>query len=122
MQISTDPMNRMKPRDKSGFCLECGTTVQNVSLGMQMVFSEIVKSEDLNFRADGTKKPSTIKIIGVPWRMTDGRCTVDRPEIRVDPIPIPPLPLEGTRIQRERPSKTSTNSEPLLDANAIKRA
>ena len=44
-------------------------------------------------------------VIGVPWRMTDGRWAVDRPEVRVDPIPIPPLPFEGTRIQRERITK-----------------
>ena len=37
--------------------------------------------------------------------MTDGRWTVDRPEVRVDPIPIPPLPFEGARIQRERITK-----------------
>ena len=41
-------------------------------------------------------------VIGVPWRMTDGRWTLDRPEVRVDPIPIPPLPFEGARIQGER--------------------
>ena len=34
--------------------------------------------------------------------MEDDRRTVDRPEVRVDPIPIPPLPFEGARIQRER--------------------
>ena len=39
-------------------------------------------------------------VIGVPWR-TDGKWTVDRP-VRVDPIPIPPLPFEGARTQRER--------------------
>ena len=44
-------------------------------------------------------------VIGVPWRMTDGRWTVDRPEVRVYPIPIPPLPFEGARIQRERVTK-----------------
>ena len=37
--------------------------------------------------------------------MTDGTWTVDRPEIRVDPIPIPPVPFEGARIQRERITK-----------------
>ena len=37
--------------------------------------------------------------------MTDGKWTVDRPEVRVDPIPIPPLPFEGARIQRERITK-----------------
>ena len=29
----------------------------------------------------------------------------DRPEVRVEPIPIPPLPVEGARIQRERITK-----------------
>ena len=37
--------------------------------------------------------------------MTDGRWTVDRPQVRVDPIPIPPLPFEGARVQRERITK-----------------
>ena len=62
-------------------------------------------------------KEATKNVIGEPWRVTNGRWTVDRPEIEVDPIPIPPLPVEGARIQRkESPSKTLTNSEPLLDA------
>ena len=40
-------------------------------------------------------------VVGVPWRMTEGKWTVDRPEVRVDHIPIPPLPFEGARMQRE---------------------
>ena len=39
------------------------------------------------------------------WRVTDGKWTADRPEVRVDPVPIPPLPFEGARIQRERITK-----------------
>ena len=39
--------------------MECETTVQNVSLAIQMVYSELVKSEDWNARVDVTKKPST---------------------------------------------------------------
>ena len=59
-------------------------------------------------------------VIGVLWRRTDGKWTVDRPEVRVDPIPIPPLPCEGARIQREResPGKSLMSSEPRLDAQA----
>ena len=38
-------------------------------------------------------------VIGVP------KWTVDIPEVRVDPIPIPALPFEGARIQRERITK-----------------
>ena len=38
-------------------------------------------------------KEAVKNLIGVLWRLTEGR--VARPEIRVDPIPIPPLPFEG---------------------------
>ena len=34
------------------------------------------------------------------WDKADGRWTVERPDIRVDPIPIPPLPCKGARIQK----------------------
>ena len=54
---------------------------------------------------DRLDKEAINNVIGVPWRMTDGTWTVDRPEVRVDPIPIPPLPFEGARIQRERITK-----------------
>ena len=40
-------------------------------------------------------KEAINSVIGVLWRLTDGRC----------PIPIPPLPLAGARIQRERITK-----------------
>ena len=44
--------------------------------------------------------------------MTDGLWTVDRPEVRVDPIPIPPFAVRGVHEYRgrESPSKTSTSS------------
>ena len=44
-------------------------------------------------------------VIGVPWRLTNGRWTVDKPDVRPDPIPIPPLPFAGARIQWERNAK-----------------
>ena len=69
-QITTDPMNRMISGTCTGLGLECETTAQNETLGMQ-----------------------------------SGKWTVDRPEDRVEPIPIPPLPVEGARIQRERITK-----------------
>ena len=49
-------------------------------------------------------------VIRVFWSLTDGRWTVDRPEVRVDPIPIPPLPVADGK---ESQSKTSVTSEPL---------
>ena len=67
----------------------------------------------------------TIKsVTGVLWRKTDGRWTVDRPEIRVDPIPISPLPFEGARIHRERITKQDIDEFGATDGcpgcNAIK--
>ena len=32
----------------------------------------------------------------------DGKWTVDRPTIQIDPLPPPPVPFEGRRVQRER--------------------
>ena len=50
-------------------------------------------------------KEAINSVFGVPWRLTDGMWTVDRPEVRVDPIPITPLPSTGARVQRERLTK-----------------
>ena len=50
-------------------------------------------------------KEAVHNVIGVLWRLTDGRWTVDRPDVQEDPVPIPPLPFEGARIQRERSTK-----------------
>ena len=44
-------------------------------------------------------------VIGAPWRVTDGKWTVDRPEVRVDPIPIPPLPFLGSTNPGENIAK-----------------
>ena len=49
----------------------CETTVQNFSLGVYMVFSELVKSEDWNRSRWDTE--SVKSVIGVPWSMTEGR-------------------------------------------------
>ena len=41
-------------------------------------------------------------VIGVPWRIVDGKWPVDRPTIQIDPLPPPPpVPFEGARRQRE---------------------
>ena len=79
------------------------------------LLSGLVKSEDWNRRADGTKNPVN-NVIGVPWRMTDGRWTGDRPGIRV-PIPVRHCHSdEHDSKGKESPSMTSTSSEPLLEA------
>ena len=94
---------------------------------MQMVWSELVNSVDWKSQIRWDKE-AVNNIIGVRWRMKDGRWTVDGPTIRVDPIPIPPVPFEGARIQRQRiimqdtdefgatvgcPSKTTQGRKPI---------
>ena len=103
-QITTDPRNRMNPRYQFG-----------VWLGMRNNSAEcFIGNADGVFRAreirrlepqDRWETEAIKSAIGVPSRMTDGKWTVDRPEAQVDPIPIPPLPFEGARIQRETITK-----------------
>ena len=63
---------------------------------------------------------SVKNVIGVHWRMTVGRWTVDRQEIRVDPIPIPPLPFEGSTSPEEKnhQARRRRNRSHCLDAQA----
>ena len=50
--------------------------------------------------------------------MTDGEWTVDRAEVRVDPVPNPSVAIlrEHESRGKESPSQTLRNSEPRLDA------
>ena len=96
--ITTDPMNRMNPRYQYGIwlgmrnniavgeCRWCVPSSRNQKIGT---------SEQMGHRS---RQQCDWE---VPWRLTDGKWTVDRPEVRVDPVPIPPLQCEGARIQRE---------------------
>ena len=103
-RVTTEPMNRMNPRYQYG-----------IWLGMRNNSAEcFIGNADGVFRAreirrlepqDRWDKEAINNVIGVPSRMTDAKWTVDRPEVRVDPIPIPPLPFEGARVQRERITK-----------------
>ena len=43
----------------------------------------------------GQRSQAVNNVIGIPWRMTDGRWTVDGPKIREDQVPILPPPFEG---------------------------
>ena len=93
-KITTDPMNRMNPRYQYG-----------IWLGMRNNSAEcFIGNADGVFRARESRRlepqdrwdaEAINNVIGVPWRMTDGRWTVDRPEAQVDPVPIPPLPFRG---------------------------
>ena len=50
-------------------------------------------------------KEAINNVIGVPWRIVDGKWTVDRPTIQIDPLP-PPVPFAGARVQRESITRT----------------
>ena len=103
-RVTTEPMNRMNPRYQYGIWLGMKSNSTECFIGnAEGVFRarEIRRLEP----RDRWDKEAIRNVIGVPWRMTDGRWTVDTPEIRVDPIPIPPLPVDGARIQRERITK-----------------
>ena len=105
-KITTDPIYRMNPRYQYG-----------VWLGMRNNSEEcFIGNADGVFRAREVRRlepqdrwdtEAINNVIGVPWRMTDGGWTVDRPEAQVDPNPIPPLP--GARVQRERITKQDIN-------------
>ena len=77
--------------------MERQVTVQSASLGMWTVYAELVNQKEPWSRWD---KETTNSVIGVLWRMTDGRWTADTPGIRVDPNPIPPFPFARAGIRR----------------------
>ena len=107
-KITTDPTNRMNPRYQYGFWLEMRNKSAECFIGnADGVFRarEIGRLEP----QDRWDAEAINNVIGAPWRMTDGRWTVDRPEAQVDLVPIPPLPFEGARIQRERITKQDIN-------------
>ena len=97
-KITTDPMNRMNPRN------QCG-----IWLGMQNNSAEcFIGNVDGVFRAreirrlepqDRSDAEAINNVIGVP-RMDSGQTRSSS-----GPIPIPPLPFEGARIQRVRITK-----------------
>ena len=57
-------------------------------------------------------------VIGVPWRLADGKWNADRPVTQIDPLPPPPVPFEGDRVQ----SQTLRSSVPLQDARVVLRS
>ena len=103
-RITTEPMNRMNPRYQYG-----------IWLGMRNNSAEcFIGNADGVFRAreirrleprDRWDREAINNVIGVPWRMTDGRWSVDMPEVQVEVIPLPPLPFDGSSVQRERITK-----------------
>ena len=61
----------------------------NVSLGNADGVFRARENEKIGTAQSRWDQEAVNSVIGVPWRVTDGRWTVERPEVRVDPIPIP---------------------------------
>ena len=107
-KVTAGPMNRMDPRYQNEMWLGMRNNGAECFVGnTHGVFTarEIWRLEPL----DTWNAEAITNVIGVPWRMTDGRWSVDRQEARVDSIPTPPLSHEGARIQRERVTKQDIN-------------
>ena len=98
--ISTELMNTMSPRHKFGLWFGMRNNgAQCFSRHADGVLRarEIRRMEP---QSRWRKESST-----APWRLSDGKWTVDRPKVRADPISTPPLPFTGAGIQRDRIAK-----------------
>ena len=83
-------------------------TQEFVPLG-DKVLAEQITTDPMNRMISGTCTGLGLecetRAQNVSLGMQSGKWKVDRPEGRVDSIPIPPLSFEGARIQRERITK-----------------
>ena len=104
--ISSDRLNRMNPRYKFGVWLG----VRNNSAACFVEKGEgIFRAREVRRieHQDRWDKEAITNMIGVPWRLANGKWTVDRPATQIDFLPPPPpLPSEGARVQRERTTRT----------------
>ena len=97
--ISPETLNRMNPRYKFGVWLGVRNNSAECFVGTtERVFRarEVRRSE----QQDRWDKEAINNVIGVPWRIVDGKWT--GPTIQIDPLPPPPVTFEGARVQRER--------------------
>ena len=95
----SEPLIRLNPRYNFG-----------VWLGVRNNSAEcFVGTAEGTFRArevrrreqqDWWDKEPMNNVIGVPYRVVDGKWTVDRPVALIDPLPPPPplVPFEGARV------------------------
>ena len=96
--ISSVPLNRMNRRYKFGVWLG----VRNNSAGRRCIQSARGQGDIKT----GRTKEAINNVIGVPWKIADGKWTVNRQATQTDLLPPPPVPFEGARLQRERITRT----------------
>ena len=123
--IPSEPLNKMNPRYKFGVWLG----VRNNSAACFVGTAEgVFRAREVSRieHQDTWDKEAINNVIEVPWRIADGNWTVDRLATQIDPLPPPPVPFEGTRVQRERITRTDIEAigttAGCLGCNAIKRA
>ena len=107
--LATEPMNRMNPRYQYGIWLGMRNKSAECFIGNADGVLRAREFRRLEFQ-DRWDTEAISNVIGVPWRMTDGQWT-----------PFQSLHCRSRVYEyrgRESPSKTSTSSEPRLDAQA----
>ena len=71
---------------------------------------------------DRWNKEAINNVIGVPWRIADGKC--GQAGDKLTHCPPPPVPFEGAQVQRERITRTDTETfgttAGCLGCNAIR--
>ena len=105
---STEPLNRTNPIYKFGVWLG----VRNNSAECFMATAEgVFEAREVRRteHQDKWDKEAINNVIGAPWRIVDGKWTVDRTVTQIDPLPPPPVPFEGALQYkgRESPEQTS---------------
>ena len=124
MEISTEPLTRMNPRYNFGVWLGVRNNSADcfVETAEGVFRAREVRRKEQKDRWD--KEAVDNNVIGVPWRIVDGKWMVDRPMTQIDPLPPPPpAPFEGARVQRKRITRTDTEAfgnHCRPDCNAIR--
>ena len=80
-RVTTEPMNRMNPQYQYGVWLGMRNNSAECFIGNAGGVFRAREIRRLEPR-DRWDKEAIKSIIGVPWRMTDGRWTVDMPEVK----------------------------------------
>ena len=97
--ITSEPLNRTNPRYKFGVWLGVrNNSAECFAATAEGVFRarEVSRIE----HQDRWDKEAINNVIGVPWRIADGKWIVDRPATQIDPLLPPPVPFEGAREER----------------------
>ena len=102
--LHTEPLNRVNPRHKLWLGVRNNSAECSVETAEGVFRAREVRRKEQQDRWD---KEAINNVIGVPWRIVDGKWTLDRPTIQIDRVPPPPVPFEGASVQREKMWKPS---------------